>query len=143
MRTATLFCTLAMLFYAMEIALTDWKLSSISPRLLTLCFSLGVAICTAVMLAIGGEKVRMPDGYQWAFVLLMIAASFIAALAHFEALNRQAGAVMLTMFYCLMPVAASFYMALFKRECPSFRVVLAWIVAALALYLLSTGTGEK
>ena len=128
-----------MLFYALEIALTDWKLSSISPRLLTFCFSLGVAVCAGATMLISHEKIRMPEGYQWVFILLMIGASYIAALAHFEALNRQSGAVMLTMFYCLMPIASSFYMAIFKGALPNYRVVLAWLVAALALYLLSTG----
>lgn len=139
MKTATLFCTMAMLFYALEIALTDWKLSSISPRFLTLCFAVGVAVCAAVALLVGHEKIRMPEGNQWLFVILMIVASFIAAETHFAALNRQSGAVTLTMFYCLLPVAASFYMAIFKWELPNYRVVLAWLVAALALYLLSTG----
>lgn len=139
MRTASLFCALAMLFYALEIALTDWKLSNISPRFLTFCFSLGVAICAAVMLAFDRGKIVMPQGYQWIFILLMIASSFVAALAHFEALHRQSGAVMLAMFYCLMPVAASFYTALFKSALPNYRVMLAWLVAALALYLLTTG----
>ena len=139
MKTATLFCTLAMLFYALEIALTDWKLANISPRLLTLFYAIGVAVCAAVTLSIGHEKIRMPEGNQWLFVFLMIVASFIAAETHFAALNSQSGAVTLTMFYCLMPVAASFYMAIFKWELPNVRVILAWLVAAFALYLLSTG----
>ncbi len=91
MRTAYLFCALAMLFYALEIALTDWKLSSISPRLLTLCFSLGVAICAAITLVIDHEKIVMPQGWQWAFILLMIAASYIAALAHFKTVRSLTG----------------------------------------------------
>ena len=142
MKVAAIYCMLAMAFYALEIAVTDWKLTSVSPRFLTLCFSLGVAVCAAISLSIGKAEIKMPQGWQWSFVLLMIAASFVAALAHFKALNEQSGAVMLTMFYCLMPVMASLYMALFKWELPNLRVVVAWLVAALALYLLSTSEGK-
>lgn len=142
MKIAVTYCMIAMAFYALEIAVTDWKLTSISPRLLTLCYALGVAICAAVSLSMQSIEIKMPQGNQWIFVLLMIAASYIAASAHFNALTEQSGAVMLTMFYCLMPVAASLYMAIFKWELPSFRMVAAWLVAALALYLLSTSEGK-
>ena len=142
MKVAAIYCTLAMAFYALEIAVADWKLTSVSPRFLTLCYSLGVAICAAISLSFGGNEIKLPQGSQWAFVLLMIIASFIAALSHFKALHEQSGAVMLAMFYCLMPVMASLYMALFKWELPNFRTAAAWLVAALALYLLSTSEGE-
>lgn len=142
MKLAILFCILAMLFYALEIAVADWKLTSVSPRFLTLCYSLGVAICAAISLLVGNSPIKTPQGYQWFFVALLIGASFIAAVSHFEALHHESGAVMLTMFYCLMPVAASFYMACFKREVPNLRIVLAWIVAAVALYLVSTSKSK-
>ncbi len=136
--SVTTLCTMAMLFYAMEIALTDHKLSNITPRLLTLCYALGVAICAAIGLLFQHEKIHMPQATQWIFVILMILASFIAASAHFEALHKGSGAVKLTMFYCLMPVAASFYMAIFKWECPNYKTIGAWLLAATALYLLSS-----
>lgn len=139
MKSVTLLCTLAMLFYALEIAVTDWKLSNISPRLLTLCYALGVAICAGISLCFGHEEIRGPQGRQWLFVILMVFASFIAASTHFQALHEQSGAVRLTMFYCLLPVAASLYMAMFKGEVPSIRTFAAWIAAALALYLISSG----
>ncbi len=139
MKSSAFFCVVAMAFYALEIAFTDWKLTNISPRLLTFFFSAGVAVCAAIGLAVDHQELCMPQRSQWIFVLLMIAASFVAALAHFRALNEQSGAVMLTMFYCLMPVAASLYMACFRREVPNLRTMLAWAVAAFALYLISTG----
>ena len=142
MKVAAIYCMVAMAFYALEIAFTDWKLTSVSPRFLTLCFSAGIAICAAVSLCVKRQEIKMPHGWQWSFILLMVAASYVAALAHFKALNEQAGAVMLTMFYCLMPVAASLYMALFQWELPKFRTVAAWLIAAVALYLLSTSEGK-
>lgn len=138
MKLATMFCLLAMLFYALETSITDWKLAKVSPRVLTLCYAIGVAICAAVSL-IFAKDVKVPEGSQWTFVVLMILASFVAASSHFAALNQDAGAVKLTMFYCLMPVAASLFMAVFKQELPSWRVVAAWFVAAFALYLVSSG----
>ena len=139
MTIAVLFSTMAMLFYALEIAIADWKLSDVSPRLLTLLYSSGVATYAAISLLISHDSVKAPEGYQWIFIAILITSSFIAAVSHFEALNHESGAVMLTLFYCLMPVAASFYMALFKREMPGMRVIVAWLIAGLALYLLSTG----
>jgi drug/metabolite transporter (DMT)-like permease len=142
MKSITLFCTVAMLFYALEIAVTDWKLSNISPRLLTLCYALGVAICSGISLCFGQEEIRGPQGKQWIFVLLMVLASFVAASSHFQALHEQSGAVKLTMFYCLLPVAASIYVAMLKGELPNARIMVAWPIAALALYLVSSGAKE-
>ena len=144
MKLAVWFGVLAMLFYALETSITDWKLTKISPRVLTLCYALGVAICAAISL-IFTKDVKLPQGSQWLYVVLMIGASFIAASSHFAALHHDSGAVMLTMFYCLMPVAATVFMAIFKHELPSWRIVVSWIIAAVALYLVSTsksGGGE-
>lgn len=144
MKLATLFCVLAMLFYALETSITDWKLAKVSPRVLTLCYALGVAVCAGVNLLFTTKEQTIPQGSQWIFVFLMIVASFVAASSHFAALHHDSGAVMLTMFYCLMPVAASLFMTLFKQELPGWRVVVAWVIAALALYLVSTGkTGPR
>lgn len=141
MKLATWFCILAMLFYALETSITDWKLTRVSPRVLTLCYALGVAICAAVSL-IFTKDVQLPQGSQWGFVVLMIGASFIAASSHFAALHHDSGAVMLTMFYCLMPVSAALFTAIFKLEVPNWRVVVAWLIAAIALYLISTAKTE-
>jgi drug/metabolite transporter (DMT)-like permease len=141
MKSASIFCAIAMVFYALEISITDWKLTQVSPRLLTFCYSLGVATCAGVSLLFLKE-IRAPEGQQWLFIVAMVAASFVAAWAHFAALNLHAGAVQLTLFYSLMPVAASAFTAFFKGELPSLRMVLAWAAAALALYLMSSSGKE-
>lgn len=138
MRLATFFCVLAMVFYALETSIADWKLAKVSPRVLTLCYALGVAICAGISLLFTKEQ-TIPHGSQWVYVILMVGVSFVAALSHFAALHHESGAVTLTMFYCLMPVAATLFMALFKQQLPSWRLVVAWGIAALALYLVSTG----
>ena len=131
------FCLLAMAFYALEIAITDWQLSRLEPKLVTFLYAAGVALFAGIRLAIG-ERTPLPTGRQWLFVALMIVASFLAASAHFQALHERAGAVVLTLSYCLMPVAASVYMALFTGLVPDFRTVAAWLLAAIALALLAT-----
>lgn len=128
----------AMAFYALEIAITDWKLSSISPRLLTLFYSLGVALFSLASILIARGNHAMPDMKQMGFVVLMILASFIAASAHFHALTTGTGAIKLTMVYMLLPVAASFYMFIFKLQIPDLKIVAAWALSVVALYLLST-----
>jgi drug/metabolite transporter (DMT)-like permease len=137
MNTAISYCLVAMAFYALEIAITDWQLSGLPPRLVTFLYAIGVATCAGVRLLFE-DRLVAPTGRQWIFVGLMVAASFLAATAHFEAIHRQAGAVVLTLAYCLMPVAASIYMALFAGRLPTLRTAIAWVIAALALYVLAT-----
>lgn len=127
-----------MAFYALEISITDWKLTNISPRLLTLLYSVGVAIFSLISLILAKETHAIPDLRQSIFILLMIFASFVAASAHFQALTIGTGAVRLTMVYMLLPVVATFYMFILKSEVPGFRYILAWIFAGIALYLIST-----
>jgi drug/metabolite transporter (DMT)-like permease len=128
----------AMAFYALEIAITDWKLAEISPRLLTFFYSLGVAIFSLGSIIFAKEAPALPDFKQSIFVALMVLASFIAASAHFHALASGTGAIKLTMVYMLLPVAAAFYMFIFKHEFPDSRIILAWVLSVVALYLLST-----
>lgn len=129
---------IAMAFYALEIAITDWKLSAISPRLLTFFYSAGVAVFSLGSIIYAREMHAAPDGKQSAFIILMILASFIAASAHFQALTTGTSAVKLTMVYMLLPVAASFYIFLFKQQLPDIKIIFAWLLSAIALYLLST-----
>lgn len=138
-----LFCFLAMLCYSLEICVTDLKLTRINARVLTLLYSGGVFLFSVAGLALfkptaGEEGSAWPRGAEWVFVLLMAGASWVAAQCHFSALYYQSGAVMLTMFYVLLPVMASVYAAIFKGEWPTSRLVVAWVLAGVALYLVST-----
>lgn len=141
MGKSLVFCTIAMVCYGLEIAVADWKLAKLSPRLLTFCYALGVAACAGLSLLVSRERPALPAGPEWAFLGLMILASFAAALAHFAALHAGAGAVALTLYYCLLPVVASAFAAAVKREIPDARLVLAWLAAVLALALVSGSTG--
>lgn len=85
------------------------------------------------------EETRLPTGNEWWYVVLMVAASFIAASAHFYALNQRATAVVMCTFYALLPVTASLLVFVFsKRELPSWKVILAWVLAAVAVYLVAS-----
>jgi drug/metabolite transporter (DMT)-like permease len=136
MSKSFLLCVLAMAFYGLEISVADWKLTRISPRLLTFCYALGVAVLAGIGLLFHWPE-TIPCGKEWAFVGMMIVASFVAALAHFAALHEGAGAVSLTLVYCLLPVVASLFAAVFNGELPTVRLVLAWAAAAVALALIS------
>ena len=68
----------------------------------------------------------------------MVIASFFAASAHFQALHLKAGALQLTLIYCLLPVAASLYTAIFEHKFPSIQMVAAWVLAGISLYLIAT-----
>lgn len=129
---------LAMVFYSLEIALTDWKLTSLSPRLLTFLYSTGVAIFALVMLIMARETNTMPDTKQSFFVFLMIVASFLAASAHFQALTTGTSAVTLSLTYAFMPVMASIFIAIFKQQLPSAQLIFAWLLSIAALYLVGT-----
>lgn len=137
MQHALLLSLVAMLFYATEIVVTDLKLSRVTPRLLTVLYSGGVLICALIHLLWSRQEIKMPEGREWWFVLLMILASFIAASAHFAALNQRATATVMCTFYMLLPVAASLLVFLFaRRGLPSWKMMAAWILAAAAVYLV-------
>ena len=55
MGRALVFCTVAMVCYGLEIALADWKLARLSPRLLAFCYALGVAACAGISLLAAKE----------------------------------------------------------------------------------------
>ncbi|MSR87329.1 hypothetical protein EXS70_04135 [Candidatus Peribacteria bacterium] len=132
------FSLLAMAFYALEISITDWRLTNLSPRLLTACYSVGVAIFSISALFLTHEKISNPSGRQSIWIILMVIASFFAASAHFQALHLKAGALQLTLIYCLLPVAASLYTAIFEHKFPSIQMVAAWVLAGISLYLIAT-----
>ncbi len=128
---------IAMAFYALEIAITDFKLSAISPRLLTLMYSVGVATFAFISLIFNPARVGAPHANQMSFIASMIIVSFIAASAHFYAINQGIGTTRLTLVYALLPVAGSLYILILKRELPSWNLIIAYILAAIALYLVS------
>lgn len=142
MGKALVFCTVAMVCYGLEIAVADWKLTRLSPRLLTFCYALGVAACAGLSLLFSRDRPALPVGPEWMFLGLMILASFAAALAHFAALHARAGAVVLTLCYCLLPVVASVFGVVVKGEVPTAKLALGWVAAVIALILVSGGYDE-
>lgn len=139
MNDAIFFSLSAVAFYALEIFITDWKLSHISPRFLTLCYALGVAIFAFIgVLSLKPGQVITPNGKDWVFIILMIIASFGGAISHFFALNRSTGTIALTIYYMLLPVAGSIYVYIFRGNIPSIRIVIAWLLAGIAVILITT-----
>ncbi|MSR67882.1 hypothetical protein EXS65_03620 [Candidatus Peribacteria bacterium] len=129
---------IAMMFYALEIAITDMKLSALPPRLTTLYYSSGVAFFALISLLVSREEITAPNSSVSVFVGLMILSSFIAANAHFESISQGIGTARLTLVYAFLPVAGALYSAMFKRELPSLNLIAACALAGLALYLVST-----
>jgi drug/metabolite transporter (DMT)-like permease len=141
MKSAWVFCFAAMFFCAVEAATTELKLSRLHPRLLTLFYSSDVMIFPIIMIVFFTDKkeLSMPQGGEWVFMILMIAASFVAALAHFAGiLSEEGGATKLSMFYMLFPVFTALLIGAFKGNWPDVRTILAWGFAAVAIYLIST-----
>jgi drug/metabolite transporter (DMT)-like permease len=128
---------LAMAFYALEIVLTEWQLTNLSPRLLTFLYSTGVALFALSTLFLARETHSLPTSKESIFVLLMVFCSFLAASAHFQALTTGTSAVKLSMFYALMPVMASIFAAILEHKYPSLHLFFAWILASAALYLVA------
>lgn len=126
-----------MAFYALEIAITDAQLTAIPPRLITLYYSAGVAVFALISLLISREPITAPSTNTGIFLTLMILSSFIAASAHFEAINQGIGTARLTLAYAFLPVAGAVYTAILKKEIPSMNLIVACVLAALALYLVS------
>lgn len=126
-----------MAFYALEIAITDAKLTMIPPRLITLYYSAGVALFALISLLVSREQITVPSSGVAIFVVLMILSSFIAASAHFEAINQGIGTARLTLVYAFLPVAGAIYSSILKRELPSVNLIAACGLAAVALYLVS------
>lgn len=131
------FAIIAMSFYALEIAISDLKLSDISPRLLTFYYSLGVAICALVSMILNHDSIVLPAKNSFVFVIIMILASFVAATAHFYAISSGVGTSKLSLTYAFMPVAGIILMLIFRRELPTLEIVIGCILAVVALYLVT------
>lgn len=145
MRDALYLSLIAMMFYAIEIVVTDLKLGNISPQLLTIFYSGGVClVAIVIMLTTSKEPLSYPQGKEWWFVILMIFASFVAASTHFAALHKHTGAAVMCIFYSLLPVTASLLVFIFsKREAPSPKMIIAWILAGIAVYLVASEKAGK
>jgi drug/metabolite transporter (DMT)-like permease len=141
MQNALVYALLAMIFYASEIVVTDLKLGRLSPRLVTLLYATGVALLAGLSLILFPDKsLEWPTRKEWWFVALMVVVSFIAATMHFFALHEKAGATTMCTYYCLLPVTAALLVYLFSGEhkVPSWRTIAAWVLGAVAVYLIST-----
>lgn len=138
MKSGMFMCVIAMLFYALEITITDLKLTSLPPKFITACYAVGMAIFSLTTLFFYKTSIVTPDLKQSSFIFLMIVASFIAASSHFQALHQNVGTLTLTMAYSLMPVAAALFTAIFEHKFPSLQIVVAWLLGGGALYLIGT-----
>lgn len=141
MTKAMIFSLMAMFFYAVEIVTTDLKLSSMNPRLTTFFYATGVGILSGISLLLFPIKeTEWPKGSSmWIFITVMIGASFVAATTHFFALHEKSGAAVMTTYYALLPVTASVLIFTFSsHELPSLRMVLAWLLGTIAIYLVAT-----
>lgn len=137
MNSAFALCGLAMVCYGLEIAVADWKLSHVSPRVLTLCYSFGVGSCAAILVAGSGGQ-RWPQGREWGWTAVMAGLSFLAAFAHFAAIAGNVGAAGMTLVYSLLPIVAAAFSAIVRGELPTTRSAIAWALATAALVLEAT-----
>ncbi len=86
----------------------------------------------------GIEEIRWPQGHEWWWAGAMCIASFIGGWSHFAALNHHSGALKLSMFYMLLPVATSIPTILIKGEWPTWKTLLAWCLAGIAIWLIAS-----
>lgn len=139
MKWSLFFSMLAMTLYASEIVTTDLKLSKINPWSMTFLYGLGTALIALPFVLGSPDLVEMKTwptkAAEWGFVILICVFAAGAAWAHFSALNHHSGAVILCTFYMLLPVVAAGLMAILGHGLPTWRLVVAWILAGAALYL--------
>ena len=67
MQVSVIFSLIAITFYALEISITDWQLSKLSPRLVVACYAVGVAIF-ALLSLVFAKDIKMPGPTQWIFI---------------------------------------------------------------------------
>lgn len=126
-----------MAFYALEISLTDWKLSELPPRLLSVFYAIGVGIFAVIALQLTTKEITLPNASQWIVLICMIICGALATWTNFAALHNNLGATRLTLLYCLIPVVAQLFTFILNRELPSIHLVGAWLLATGSLYLVS------
>lgn len=84
------------------------------------------------------EAIRWPQGNEWWWAIAMATCSFVGGWSHFAALNNHSGALKLSMYYMLLPVCTSIPTILIKGEWPTWRTLLAWCLAGIAIWLVSS-----
>lgn len=84
------------------------------------------------------DHIRWPEGNEWFWVAFMATCSFVGGWSHFAALNHHSGALKLSMFYMLLPVATSIPTIIIKGEWPSSKTLLAWCLAGAAIWLIAS-----
>lgn len=132
-------CIVVAFGYAIEIAVTDIKLKHLSSQFLTLCYSMGVAVIAIIMMIITRERITaIPSKSECLYIGVMIFFSFVAAIAHFLALHYGAGATKISMSYAMLPAIIALMAYIFKKETPEPRLVAAWILIGVAIYLTCT-----
>lgn len=137
---------MAMFFYAVETVTTDLNLSFLNPRLTTFFYATGVGLLSGISLLIFPiEEAEWPKGLTvWLFIALIVSASFVGATAHFFALHEKSGAVTMSTYYSLLPVTASVLVFFFStQELPSLRMLAAWALGSIAIYLVASDTNFK
>lgn len=135
MNVALILCMLAALLYAGEVTTVDRWLTHISPVVMTMIFgiSIGIFSVPGVLQGMQSKTITLPD---WKEVIIIVAIAFISFLAdwtHFAALSQKAGGTTVATFYVFIPIFCS----IMKWEAPSWRMLGAWVLGGIALYLIS------
>ena len=150
MKWSIIFSVIAMILYSSEVVTTDLKLSKMNPWNMTFLYGLGTAIVSIPFVywysGSGPETIvswpSRPN--EWGYVLLVCLFAAGGAWANFSALHHEAGAVVLCTVYMLLPVAAALIMAaLGHHGFPSWRLMLAWALAGVALYLVGVDSAHS
>jgi drug/metabolite transporter (DMT)-like permease len=89
------------------------------------------------------ETTLWPQGHEWWWVIAMATMSFVGGWSHFAALNAHSGAVKLGMFYMMLPVAASLPKLVLKGELPTCKMIIAWILVGVAIWLISSDQPQE
>lgn len=152
MNKALFLCVAAAFLYATEIVVANKFLKPISPLVLTLGVALVISACSAICIthrlatqasnqteaekleALDEEKlpIAFPTKEQLAIIFLLGLLNFLADWSHYAAIKSQAGGAVLATFYILIPV----FSKTMGGEWPSLRLLSAWVLGGLLLYLL-------
>lgn len=144
----TLLCIIASAMYATEIVLTEKYLKGVSSVVLTMLLGATIVIFGIPFALYTGHtngvevhnpkadsvtsSLKLPTMRQIGILILVSGFSFLADWAHFEALKRHASSAALATFYVLIPVICT----AIKGEWPSWKMIAAWILGGVALYLI-------
>lgn len=139
MKTVTL-ALVATFSYAIETVVADKKLSNSNPFAITLLMGVVAIVVsgTHLLFFTPAAQMQWPKEEQFLWLALVLVLAYVADLCHFYALHYNVGAVVLCTSYALLPVLAS----MMKGEMPSTRLVIAWLLAACALFLAYKEVGK-